>query len=116
MATRSNTVSNSHAPSCWAFVMASSQREEPADSRLQGGANLRIFQRVVDQGLQVIDGVTNGQPFAIGNGLRDDAASTAYVFANRVCQPQLIRFAQGNFAQNPDHISRKQETPEHGQI
>ncbi len=69
----------------------------PDRLRILGSRAARVFgiiRRVFDDGLQVVDGGIDGQPLAVGHGLRDDAASSAYVFWHRASQPQLVRFAQ----------------------
>src|SRR5262245_61139154 len=81
--------------------------EQTAYSLLERRARLGVIHRVFEDGLQVIDRVSDGQPLAVGHGLRDDAAPAAYVLAHRVGQPQLVRFTQRNLAQNPYHVVRE---------
>src|SRR5215470_1562189 len=90
--------------------------EQTAYSRVERRARLGVVHRVLEDGLQVIDGVADGQPFAVGHGLGDDAAPATYVFAHRVGQPQLVRFAQRNLAQDLGHVGREQKAPEHRQV
>src|SRR6266498_1278503 len=90
--------------------------EQTAYSRIERRARLGVVHRVFENGLQVIDRVADGQPFAVGHGLGDDATPATYVFAHRVGQPQLVRFAQRNLAQDLDHGCREQKAPEHRQV
>src|SRR5262245_63496762 len=68
--------------------------EQTAYPQLERRARLGVLHRVLDDGLEVIDRVPDGQPLAVGHGLGDDAASATYVFAHSVGQPKLVRFAQ----------------------
>src|SRR5215510_8409006 len=90
--------------------------EQTAYSRIERRARLRVIHCVFEDGLQVIDRVTDGQPFAVGHGLGDDSTPATYVFAHRVGQPQLVRFAQRNLAQDLDYVGREQKAPEHRQV
>jgi hypothetical protein len=58
-----------------------------SDPWLDRRPDLRIIHRILDHGLQIVDRITDCQPFAIDYWLGDDLAAASDIFADRVGQP-----------------------------